>query len=228
MSRFHLYFSLIAEKQNLSLKLSESQAALAGKYATEKIIFGGLKGYVSVKDDKKIGASSIHFDEVNGPYISHENHEHSKSKFDNGNVIPSRLLFSEFSYDETTKKISGRINYAGNSIRGFTSIMYEMCFDTEYLCVASGRIVYANSDKSEKSEVFGEDNCYTNTNLETVNKETEKQLRLEGASEKSIGPVLRQFSKYRLCLVTIYDLVVRPSAYTHCFLHLTRFIPFIF
>ena len=45
--------------------------------------------------------------------------------------------------------------------------MYEMRFDTEYHCVVSGQIVYTKSDKGETSEVFGEDKCYTNTNLET-------------------------------------------------------------
>ena len=185
-----------AEKQNSALKLAESQAELAKKYAGENIVFGELDGSVFVTKNKEIGMLSLHFDGVNGPYVSYEHEKCSKTKFENNNVIPPRLLFVEYSFNETEQRFIGMLDYAGNSIDGGTKARYEMCFDTKYICIVSGKIVHIASDKSETSKVLGTDIYYTNTDLDNVDIDTVKRLETEGATEKTINVFRGPTCKY--------------------------------
>jgi len=153
---------------------------------------------------------SLHFDNTNGSYASYEHEKYTKKEFDNGNKIPSRLLFSDSSFDETNRRFSGVLNYAGNSMNGSTSVRYELSFDSKFLCVVSGKIVCTKSNEkaddsessskdssySDNEETIGEDKnfgvdiCYTNTNLNNVDVDTRKRLEEEGATAKTILPFL--------------------------------------
>jgi len=180
------------DKQSLDLK----QAELAEKYAKENIELGNLKGSVFVRDNKKIGMVSLNFDEVEGPYLSYENEKSSKLKFENGNLIPPRLRFSEYSFDETERRFIGIVEYAGNCIDGVEKARYEMSFDTKYVCVVSGQIVHIKEDQGEKSKVFGDDVIYINTDQSTVDKDTAKRLETEGATAKTIDVFRGPTCKY--------------------------------
>ena len=153
-------------------------------------------------ENGEVGNTSLHFDEDVGPHIMYKDH-----KFDDGTMVPPRILFTKCSFHNNSRTFIGILDYGGKTIDGSTEVAYEMMFDTKYLCVVSGLIGYKKSSEWGNVKVFGDDVTYTKTDLETLNKENEERLRGEGASEKSIRTVCEHFRKYYRD-VTINHLVV--------------------
>merc|ERR1712008_536853 len=93
----------------------------------------------------------LHIDEDVGPFVSHEGFD---VKFDNGMAVPRLMFFAEYSYSNTERKFSGLLDFAGNTLGGAGSISYEVIFDTIYMCVVSGNIVYRNQNGADKIRKF--------------------------------------------------------------------------
>ena len=161
-------------------------------FATEDFHFGALEGSVFVMDNKEVENSSLHFDADIGPYISYKD-----QNFDDGSVVPPSILFMKYAFNEDKRRFIGMVDYGGRSIDKSTEVTYEMIFDTKYVCVVTGLMNNKIPNESGRVEVLGDNICYTNTHLESVDNDTEKRLQKEGASKVSIRPVLKQFRKYR-------------------------------
>ena len=100
----------LVKQQEKLVKLKEE---LADKNVTGNTLFEELEGsvflksYTFGKEDymttycQRIGVLSLHFDSVVGPYVSFE--KYSLKKFDDGSLIPSRFLFSKYSFGEANR-----------------------------------------------------------------------------------------------------------------------------
>ena len=97
----------------------------------------------------KVGFASYHFvspngEGVDGSYISYENPACSNwPPMANGSPVPSRVPFSDISFDETSRTFRGTIpwiNRYQTTWSGCTSWHYEIVFDTEYTCILSGTV----------------------------------------------------------------------------------------
>jgi len=157
-----------------------------------------LMGTVFTRNNDDVGEISIHFDKKVGCYVSYEYDGYSSIKLDDGTAISKRMFFTEQTFDPDERKFTGVTDYGG-IWEGDISERYEMTFDTQFLSVLSGKRFYIKENGEKKTvDTYGEDCFYTNTRLETMNEDTEKRLRGEGASEKSIEPVLKEFRKQKL------------------------------
>jgi len=148
-----------------------------------------LMGKVFLKDNEKVGHRSIHFHQEIDTYLSYEGNPYTGVKLTNGTPWPSRMLFSDTSFDRKERKFSGAFSF-GNTCAdgGVKSQQWVLVFDTQFLCVLSGSIVRKNVGGQEFVTTAGKDFCYVNANLKgKINIDTLKQLEDEGASEKTLS-----------------------------------------
>ena len=167
------------------------QAELIEKSAVEDFHVGALVGKVFVIDNQDVGNLSLHFDADTGPYITHKD-----KAFDDGTVVPPRILFTKCSFHENSRRLIGMLDYGGKTIDGSTEVAYEMMFDTKYLCVVSGLIADKKSNEWGSPRIFGDDVRYTNTNQNAVDMDTVKRLEREGATAKTIDVFREATCKY--------------------------------
>jgi len=162
-----------------------------------------LMGNVFLRDDDETGLRSLHFNNEIGSYLSYEHDRYSNSKMDDGiTKWPSRIFFIEPSYNSNERTFSGLIDFEGSLADGVVSHMYEIVFDTQFLCVLSGKIIRKRVDKEDQIETFGQDCAYTNSNLVgKVNMQTLKRLEKEGATERNMRPIFKDPRKYHRCVV---------------------------
>lgn len=143
-------------------------------------------GNVYLRDNYQVGDLSVHFEE-SGSYVSYEDEYLSVLTYDDGSKLPSRAMFTETSFNTEERTFRGVLDYGDKTFNGAGSVTYEMIFDTQYVCVISGKIVYDKLD-GKNIKNFGYDRCYTNTNLaEVVDVHTVQRLEEEGASFRTLN-----------------------------------------
>ncbi|GFH58857.1 hypothetical protein CTEN210_15333 [Chaetoceros tenuissimus] len=121
-----------------------------------------------------IGIASYHFvskdgDGEEGAYISYESIKCADwPPLDNGSPVPARVPFEDISYDEETRTFRGTIPWQeryGTSWNGAIKWNYEMKFDSEFICIATGNVksirADGNSDDSF-NHIYGESLLYVN------------------------------------------------------------------
>ena len=154
-----------------------------------------LIGNVFSRDDDAVGDVSLHFDGEAGCYVSREHDSWSSAKLDDGTAFPSRIFFTQQTFDVNQRKFCGLADYGG-SWNGTVSQTWEITFDTEYLCVLSGTVVYNKADGGINYTI-GEDMYYTNTKIDgRANAQTVERLEKEGATDKSLLPFRKHARKY--------------------------------
>ncbi len=100
-----------------------------------------------------VGLASYHFisptgEGENGAYISYE-HERCSSwpSLDDGSPVPQRVPFVNHSYDARTRTFRGTIPWLevyGTTWQGDTEWIYEIIFDTSFVCILRGSVTMAN------------------------------------------------------------------------------------
>ena len=155
-----------------------------------------LIGNVFSRDDYAVGIGSLHFDGEAGYYLSYEHARWSTTKLEDGAAFPSRIFFTQQTFDVNQRKFCGLADYGG-SWNGTVSETWEITFDTEYLCVLSGTVVYNKADGGIRySETIG-DIYYTNTKIDgRANAQTVERLEKEGATDRSLRPFRKHARKY--------------------------------
>jgi len=119
-----------------------------------------------------VGVASYHFISSNGTgldgaYISYEHHRCSVwPPLDNGSPIPARVPFVEVSFDADTRTFRGRIPWFDRyctTWQGSKLWDYEIVFDSEFICIISGKVNSVTADDSEHNMYhFGETLNYVN------------------------------------------------------------------
>lgn len=119
-----------------------------------------------------VGVASYHFISSNGTgldgaYISYEHHRCSVwPPLDNGSPIPARVPFVEVSFDADTRTFRGRIPWFDRyctTWQGSKLWDYEIVFDSEFICIISGKVNSVIADDSEHNMYhFGETLNYVN------------------------------------------------------------------
>jgi len=140
-----------------------------------------LIGNVYLKDDREVGNASLHFDEEIGTYLSYEHGVYSGRKLRDGTTWPSRVFFIEQSFDVQERTFRGSIDFGKR--------MFEIVFDTQFLCVLSGTIVRKRKRGDQIEASFGEDCVYTSSVFAgEVGTGTVQRLEGEGATKKTTHP----------------------------------------
>ena len=164
-------------------------------------------------DIHEVGGMSLHFDKEIGCYVSCEHSDFSTKKFDDGAAWPPcrRLICTDQSYNSEERKFCGLVQFGG-TWNGNVAIKYEITFDTQYLCVLSGRMVRIKVDGTEGySRKIGQHFSYTNNDLDgRVDENTLKRLDNDGATEtimKQFRLFLERARKYyrRLGIDDVFD-----------------------
>jgi len=150
-----------------------------------------LTGNVFLMNDGEFGDRSLHFNIE--CYLSLEHTRWSSLKFDDGTVFPSRIFFTEQSFDSERRKFCGIANFGG-IFRGTISEKWEVIFDPKFLCIISGKIIYGTVDGIRIcSHAIGKsyEVHYINADLDkTHSKKIAKRLNNEGAIEEPIDRFL--------------------------------------
>lgn len=150
----------------------------------------GLASYHFVKSEESCGYQA---------YISYENPKTAQwPNLDNGEAIPSRVLFRNVQWNSQTRTFTGEILWMqdyGTTWTGDSKWSYEIKFDPLFRFVISGTCTMANREPHQ----FGKDLVYINAALETVFAEALesnpstgeyidmlRECRQDGASEATL------------------------------------------
>jgi len=174
-----------------------SQPSAPSPAAIEKeksMVDNPLMGRVFLEDLNDVGVRSIHFDKTFGCYLSHELDPYPNKN--EGVSWPSRVIFQEQYFNFNERKFRGTIDYECDHDFSLMSEVFELTFDTQFICVLSGTITKRykshnpRTGTAEEIAEIGGSTSYTKTNLdELVDMPTIiKRLEEEGATEKSLGP----------------------------------------
>lgn len=125
-----------------------------------------------------MGVASYHFISEDGEgeygaYISYESvHCSQWPPLDDGSPVPSRVPFINCSYDSSTRTFRGTIPWSekyGTSWQGCKTWIYEIVFDSEFICILRGKVQALTIHGSMgKSHLFGKDLFYVNPALKRV------------------------------------------------------------
>ena len=90
----------------------------------------------------KIGQLSYHFypAEKGGCYISYEDAP-SEWILDNGNPLPKRKPFSNFQYDQQTRKLTADVYWHESSFGGDAHWKYDLQFSPDLQIISSGTVL---------------------------------------------------------------------------------------
>ena len=102
--------------------------------------YGTMRQATSPKDlvysKFSIGNASYHFDEE-VPYINYSK-PHSTWQMDNGQKLPDKKYFSEYSYDAATRIFRGTILWNPATVGGTDKLVYEMVFSEDFMNIQGG------------------------------------------------------------------------------------------
>merc|ERR1740124_1764282 len=178
-------------KQELDRLKKDKEKPRDGRAAA--LLASPLLGNLFVRNSQDVGFESIHFTQGDGCYVSWEHADYSIEKKDDRTTLPSRILFTEQEFNLEKRTFSGLINFHG-SWGGVLYRHYELVFDTQFLCVMSGKTNLKKvSGETQTRDIFGKNCLYTNKHLEHIddnNDEVVNRLENEGATEKSISQIL--------------------------------------
>lgn len=103
-----------------------------------------------------VGLASYHFispdgENEDGAYISYESVRCSDwPPLDDGSPVPSRVPFTNRSYDPETRTFRGTISWFetyGTCWQGNALWLYEIVFDSEFLCIISGGVTMSSDEQ---------------------------------------------------------------------------------
>merc|ERR1740124_1115921 len=178
-------------KQELDRLKKDKEKPRDGRAAA--LLASPLLGNLFVRNSQDVGFESIHFTQEDGCYVSWEHADYSIEKKDDRTTLPSRILFTEQEFNLEKRTFSGLIDFHG-SWGGVLYRHYELVFDTQFLCVVSGKTNLKKvSGETQTRDIFGKTCLYTNKHLEHIddnNDEVVNRLENEGATEKSISQIL--------------------------------------
>lgn len=124
-----------------------------------------------------VGVASYHFispDGVGekGVYISYEHVRCSDwPPLDDGSLVPARVPFVNISYNTESRTFRGTIPWLeayGTCWQGNSSWIYEIVFDSEFLCILSGGVTMSSTNDrtalhpEERSSTYGDNLNYIN------------------------------------------------------------------
>lgn len=142
-----------------------------------------------------VGMASYHFlEDGSGAYISYE-HERTSvwPHLDNGRPIPSRISFSETSYDpDSARKVfRGKIDWEGThrtTWNGSRWWRYEIVFADDFSCIIGGAVYTQQNHTDSESCMsrFGEDLIYLNCGLLEDLKSNESTLNSRGVAYSNL------------------------------------------
>jgi len=146
-----------------------------------------LIGRVFLEDLNDIGVRSIHFDKTIA-YLSHELNPYPDMNA--GVSWPSRVIFQDPYVNIDDRKFRGTIKYNCDHDSSLMSEVFDLVFDTQFICVLSGTIKGKNERFGDSTMEIGVDTSYTKTNIDGLGDMTTiiKRLKEEGATEKSLQP----------------------------------------
>lgn len=121
----------------------------------------------------RVGFASYHFikedgEGEDGAYISYEHPMCTQwPPLDDGSPVPPRVPFSNTNWDQTNRIFRGTIEWQngyGTTWQGCVRWKYEMKFDSEFMCIVSGKVhgVYMNTAAESDMSTFGETLVYVN------------------------------------------------------------------
>lgn len=138
-----------------------------------------------------------------GAFLSHK---HANVKLDDGSDFPDRVPFLTHGFDEGTNTFRGVIHYPqtcnSTAWGGYDTEEVEMKFDTEFMVILSGKVVWRDKNGEELAQNFGMCHIYVNANITDrviySHQYTELTARLkqEGATTRTITLVARVFLEH--------------------------------